>query len=241
MKSIPTKADKLTSDHLGNAYVWNENFMWMYSNKGDSLAAFNSRKYGSISHVDATNPYEILVFFADYNVILFLDNYLSDNGEIVDLQKMGYDQITHACKSRANGIWIYDAIQQRAIHLNNDFKADKQTINLSQWFDGRVMPNSMMEYNNQLFISSEDGIYIFDHFGTYRKKIPIHGIHSFQVIENEILYRRTEPKNQTCSYHLISFKENCDSFSNLDLLNLRIEKNRLFGLSNKNLLLFSTN
>lgn len=241
LKSIPSKADQLTTDRLGNAFAWNENFIWMYNNKGDSLAAFNSRKYGSISHVDATNPYEILVFFSDYNVILFLDNYLSDNGEIIDLQEMGYDQITNACKSRSNGIWIYDAIQQKAIHLNDEFKADKETVNLSQWFNGRVMPNSMMEYNNQLFISAVDGIYLFDHFGTYRKKIPVKDVHSFQVIENEILYRTTEPKNETCSYHLVSLKENCDSFADFDLLNLRIEKNILYGLSDKKILLFSTN
>ena len=37
------KAEHFTTDQLGNIFLWNENFIWMYSNKGDSLSAFNSR------------------------------------------------------------------------------------------------------------------------------------------------------------------------------------------------------
>lgn len=52
----------------------------MYNKDGDSLRAFNSRRYGNISFLDCTDPYKILAFFSDYNVTLILDNFLSENG-----------------------------------------------------------------------------------------------------------------------------------------------------------------
>lgn len=235
---INHKAGFFTTDQLGNIFLWNETFIWMYSNKGDSLAAFNSRKYGTISHVDATNPYEILVFFSDYNLILFLDNYLSDNGKEVDLQKMGYDQISNACKSRANGIWIYDLIQQRAIHLNDNYKKDKETLNLSQWFNNRITPNLLLEFNNQLFIASDEAIFVFDHFGTFRRKIPVEGIKAFQIVNEEIRFLK---EKDYCCYIQKSFEESCKDFPIATAKNVRLEKTGLYVFEATKLSVFSTN
>tara|TARA_B110000046_G_scaffold15690_1_gene15040 strand:- start:53727 stop:54527 length:801 start_codon:yes stop_codon:yes gene_type:complete len=232
------KANHFTTDQLGNIFLWNENFIWMYTNKGDSLAAFNSRKHGSISHVDATNPYKILVFFSDYNLILFLDNYLSDNGNDIDLQQLGYDQISASCKSRANGIWIYDLIQQRAIHLNNNYIKDKQTLNLSQWFNQRITPNLLLEYNNQLFISSDEALFVFDHFGTFKRKIPIQNIKEFQIVNEEIRYMKDQ---FYCSYIQKSFDESCRQIPIKSIKNIRIEKTGLYVFTSKKLTVFSTN
>jgi len=210
----------------------------MYSNKGDSLAAFNSRRHGSISHVDATNPYEILVFFSDYNLILFLDNYLSDNGNDIDLQKLGYDQISNACKSRANGIWIYDVIQQRAIHLNDNYVMDKQTLNLSQWFNERITPNLILEFNNQLFISSDDALFVFDHFGTFKRKIPVKNVKEFQIVNEEIRYWKDQ---KYCSYIQKNFEETCKEIQVKAVRNVRVEKTGLYVFAEKKLTVFSSN
>ncbi|MDB4082923.1 hypothetical protein OAD50_04570 [Vicingaceae bacterium] len=232
------KADYFTTDQLGNIFLWNDNIIWKYSNKGDSLAAFNSRKYGSISHVDATNPYEIVVFFADYNLVLLLDNYLSDNGKDIDLQELGYDQISNACKSRSNGIWIYDLIQQRAIHLNYNYSKDKQTLNLSQWFNERITPNLLLEFNNQLFISSDEALFVFDHFGTFKRKIPIKNITLFQIVNEEIRYLKGQ---KYCSYIQKSFDESCREIPIKHLKNIRIEKTGLYVFTSGKLTVFSTN
>ena len=235
---INHEADFFTTDQLGNIFLWNDNFIWMYSNKGDSLSAFNSRKYGAISHVDATNPYEILVFFSDYNLVLFLDNYLSDNGKEIDLQELGFDQISNACKPRGNDIWIYDVIQQRALHLNDNYKKDKETLNLSQWFNERVTPNQLLEFNNQLFISSDHALFVFDHFGTFKRKIPVENIKEFQVVNEEIRYMKGE---QYCSYIQKNFSESCKNFPISNAKSVRLEKTGLYVFSAKKLSVFSAN
>ena len=97
------------------------------------------------------------------------------------MQELGFDQVSMACQSREKGFWIYDLIKQKAIHLDKNFKADKQTVNLYQWFGKRIEPTSMIEYNNTLYINeAESGIYVFDHFATYQKKFVLLGLNNMQ-------------------------------------------------------------
>jgi hypothetical protein len=239
IREIQHKANNFTTDRLGNSYLYNSNFIWLYNNKGDSIAAFNSRKYGEISSVDATDPYKILVFFSSYNLIIYLDNYLSLNGDPIELEKLGYDQIAMACISRGDGIWIFDAIKQKAIHLNENFKADKETVNLSQWFGKRLDVNFMLEYNNQLFINEYTaGIYQFDHFGTYLKKIPIDSLQSFQRVNEDLHFYKTL---KFCQYNTSNFNQNCINLSQEKPKDFRIEKNRYYLFSHKSYQIFSTN
>jgi len=238
LKTIKHTANDFTTDRLGNSYLYNSHFIWMYNNKGDSIASFNSRRYGDITLVDATDPYKILVFFQDYNLVLYLDNYLSINGEPIELQDLGYDQISMTCFSRGNGIWIFDIIKQVALHLDENLKVDKKTVNLSQWFGSRIEPNFMIEYNNQLFINEpQTGIYVFDHFGTYQKKLPIIGLSCFQRMDENILYY-LQPNY--CDYNLKSFAKNCVEIQANKVKNIRIEKSRYFELQAKEYFIYST-
>lgn len=239
IKRIKHNADFMTTDKLGNLYLANKNFIWLYNNKGDSLAAFNSRRYGEISTIDATDPYKILVFFNDYNLILFLDNYLSINGEPIDLQELGFDQISMVCQSRAKGIWVYDPIKQKAIHLDNNYKVTKETINLYQWFNKRISPTSMIEYNNTLFINeAASGLYVFDHFATYQKKIPIKGLVDFQVLDDGFSYLNEQ---SFCNYIFKDFSEKCKKLPQISAINMRMEKNKFYVFTPHEAIIYSTN
>lgn len=239
IKKISVPADFITTDRLGNLYLYDKNFIHMYNNNGDSITSFNSRRFGEISTVDATDPYKILVFFANYNLIIHLDNYLSLNGEELDLQARDYDQVNLACQSRTVGLWIFDQLRQKAIHLNETFEADKETVNLYQWFGKRISPNFMFEYNNQLYIvEKESGIYLFDHFGTFKKKIPIIGIGSIQMNDGNISFFK---EGKYCMYLERDFKENCEQTPFSDAKNIRIEKNRVYVFTPQETTIFSTN
>jgi hypothetical protein len=239
VKSIHKKAEFITTDPLGNLYIIKENFIWLYNNKGDSIGAFNSRKYGNISLVDATNPYKILVFFQDYNMLLFLDNYLSQNGEPIDLQDLGFDQVVMACQSRENGFWIFDQLKQKAFRLNANFQVTHETVNLPQWFGVSIVPESMVEYNNQLYLNDkENGIYVFDHFATYLKTIPIKNLDQIQVLPDRMNYLLD---NRFCQYRFIDFESNCQKLSPSTIRSARLEKNRFYLLENDKVVIYKTN
>lgn len=239
VKTIQKKAEFITTDPLGNLYIIKENFIWLYNNKGDSIGAFNSRKYGNISLVDATNPYKILVFFQDYNMLLFLDNYLSQNGEPIDLQDLGFDQVVMACQSRENGFWVFDQLKQKAFRLNANFQVTHETVNFPQWFGVSIVPESMVEYNNKLYLNDkENGIYVFDHFATYLKTIPIKNLEQMQVLPDRMNYLLD---NRFCQYRFVDFESNCKQLSPPNIRSARLEKNRFYLLEKDKVVIYKTN
>lgn len=237
--SIEKEAEFISTDRLGNLYIAKENFLWMYNKDGDSLYAFNSKRYGTISSIDCSDPYKVLVFFRNYGFILFLDNYLSENGDPLDLQELGFDQVTQACHSRENGFWVFDQMRQRIYHLNDNFKVTHESVNFMQWFGKRLNPTFMIEYNNQLFVNiPEEGIFVFDHFGTYLKTIPLKNLKEPQVIDGNINFVEN---NQFCQYQRKSMEKACSTFDLDTLIQARIEKGRLYTSDGKKCKIYKTN
>ena len=122
--------------------------------------------------------------------------------------------------------------------MNNNYVKDKQSLNLSQWFNERVTPNLLLEFNNQLFISSDEAIFVFDHFGTFQRKIPIQNIKEFQIVNEEIRYLKSD---NYCSYIQRDFNETCRKITIKTAKNIRIEKTGLYIFSSNKLTVFSTN
>ena len=72
---LPIKNCRLAADNLGNGYVYDLNTIIKYSPNGDSIGTYSNNRLGNITSIDVTNPYKILVFYADYSIIVFLDNF----------------------------------------------------------------------------------------------------------------------------------------------------------------------
>jgi hypothetical protein len=211
----------------------------MYNKDGDSLRSFNSQRFGKIEYLDTSDPYKLLVFFKDYNIILFLDNYLSENGDPVDMQSIGLDQVTLACHSREGGFWVFDQIRQKLLHLNDNFKITHETVNFNQWFGRRLEPNFLVENNNQVYLNEKSsGIYVFDHFGTYMKKIPLENLDQPQVLGGSINYTSN---SEFCSYKMKDFESNCQRISSDSLKQIRLEKGRLYTFNGKSTTIYSIN
>lgn len=239
VKEIKKECKSITTDRLGNLYLINDYRLTMYNKAGDSLREFNSRKFGNITYVDATDPYQILVFFQDYNLIVFLDNFLSQNGDPIDLQELGYDQISFACQSREKGVWIFDPLRQKLIKLNNDFQVTHESLNLAQWFGKNIQPNFMVEFNNQLFISQEnDGFFVFDHFGTFLKRIQLKDAQKPQIMEGKINFLK---QGVFCQYNLNSFETICDTLDNNSVSDIRIEQGRTYIKNDESVSIYRAN
>lgn len=239
VRTIHKKADFISTDRLGNLYLVKDNSIWMYNKDGDSLRSFNSRRYGNINFIDCTDPYKILVFFRDYNITLILDNYLSENGPPMDMQELGFDQATMVCLSQEKGFWVFDQLKQKIMRLDQNFKITHETVNFIQWFGKRLDPNFMIQYNNRLYMNvKSNGIYVFDHFGTYLKTIPIKGLDNLQVLEGVLSYVED---GKYCNYHLTALDQRCDSLQTKNVLVGRKEKGRFYLLNDQEVNIFRTN
>ena len=186
---INSKANQVVSDNLSNVYaVINDQFV-KYDSKLNKQKEFSNKNFGSITSADVNNPLRILLFYRDFGRVLFLDNTLSQNGDALAMENLGFPMATLAASSFDNGLWIYDQPSFELVRFNTNLEISGRTGNLSQILGIELQPNFILEKDNRVFLNNPtSGILVFDVFGTYIKTIPILHLNSFQVADDEIIY-----------------------------------------------------
>lgn len=199
--------DFFTTDNIGNIYTVKEDELIKYLPDGKFFARYSNLRLGSISSVDVTNPLKIVLYYRDFQQIIFLDNQLSINSEIVSLEKLGYEQTDLVCASANNSFWIFSKQNNELYRFNENSRRITATGNLKQVLNTDLSPNYMMEYNGYLYMNCpETGIYVFDIFGTFNRIIAIRNLSQFQVNDNILYYQKD---SSFCSYNYVLFEEAC--------------------------------
>lgn len=224
--SIAQKLNYFTTDNLSNTYLIHNEEILKYNNSGKLLLKYSNKRFGNITTVDATNALKILLYYKDFQQLVFLDNQLSQNGDAISLENLGYEQTDLACSSFNNSFWIYNKQNNELIRFNENSQPIAKTGNLKQLLQSELKPNFMIEHNSYLYLNCPDnGIYVFDMYGTFNKIISIRNLNSFQV-SNSVLYFYRD--NKFCAYDTKAFEEKCLSYSDTLIKSVRIEKDRLY-------------
>ena len=205
------KYEYFTTDNLGNVYLVNHEELLKYLPNGKFFARYSNLRLGDISAVDATNPLKILVYYRNFQQIVFLDNQLSENSESVSLENLGLEQTELVCAGSNNSFWVYNKQNNELLRYDENSKKIASTGNLKQLLGDDIMPVFMLEQNNYLYLNSpQQGIYVFDIFGNYNKLIAIKALSKFQVYDNQMYFQRD---SSFCNYDHKLFEENCMSVS----------------------------
>jgi len=231
LKKVQQQADFFTTDQLENSFLVKQYQLFKYQPDGTLQCTFSNLTYGNISFVDALNPHKILVFYKDFSRIVFLDNTLTENWRAIDLQEMGLEQASAVCSSYDNGLWIFDQVNFELFRYDQDLQMTQDVKNVQQLTREVIQANFMMESGDWLFINDpEKGIFVFDLFGTFFKKIPITGLNNFQVFGETIYYFKD---GQLKSYDIKKLEDKTVSLPVKDCRMVRMEKDRLMVLKDK--------
>ena len=144
---IVKKHDFFTVDNLGNVFLVRDHEIFKYLANGTYYNRFSNLKFGEITSVDGTNGLRLVLFYKDYQQIVFLDNQLSQKSEPVSLEQMGYEQTELVCVSANNGIWIFNKANNELIRFDSQLKKIASTGNLKQILQREMKPNFMTEHN----------------------------------------------------------------------------------------------
>lgn len=225
--AIKTKLDYFAVDNIGNIYTIKDEELVKYLPTGKYFVRYSNLKLGNISTVDATNPLKVLLYYRDFQQIVFLDDQLTQNSESISLEALGYEQTDQVCAGVNNSFWIYSKQNNELIRFNESSKKVASTGNLKQVLRTDLSPNFMLEYNGYLFLNCpETGIYVFDIFGAFSKIISIKNLKQFQVNENIIYYKKD---STLCSYDYKIFEEACKSVpSSAKSTDLKFRKDKIY-------------
>lgn len=183
------KIEHVEVDNFGNIYVISQHEISKYNANGIFQKQFSTKRYGKIESVDVMNPLKILAYYKDFQQIVFLDNQLTPSSTPISLENLGYEQASLACASANNSFWVFDNQNNELLKFDNELKTLVKTGNLKRLLDIDIKPNFMQEHNNYLFLNCpNEGILVFDTYGTYSKTIPLKMLKEFTIINGHVFY-----------------------------------------------------
>lgn len=191
LKRINVESNYFTTDNLAQFYVVRNNDQLIkYNAQGDSLFQFNNHQNGELAIIDATDPFNLLLYYPDFMKVVTLDRTLSPSSEynlfeldIVDIPAIGM--------SNDNNIWIYDNTSFTLKKIDRNGKLVVESENLSFQLKTWLQPNFILERDNFVYVNDPfQGIFIFDLFGKYVKTLDITGLEDFQIQEKNLIYQK---------------------------------------------------
>jgi len=236
-ETIKFEGKLLVTDQFGNYYEVLDNEIKKYTIEGELICIYSNNVIGTIANVDVTNPYKVMVFFQDFANIIILDNTLSPTSEEIDLSDINSSETSLACKSYNNGFWYFNFIQFELVRLTRALNPVNSSGNLSNLLNINIRPNYVVEYNNQVYLNDpENGILVFDIYGSYLKTIPIKGLKAFQVKEKYIVYVNANKQVET--YDFFTLEQQIYAPERYDnVTRVRIENEHIFVVTDNHELL----
>ena len=174
LNDFPLKADTFIGiDDFENYYYIKDNTL--YKKTSQQVYTYTNTQLGKITSVDITNPLKVLLFYSDFNTVLFLDNKLNELTTSINFTSDSFlQQITFVNISSNNNLWLYsldDNVLQLWNHQTkkvqfssqplsfyiNDFNAIEQLSSYkSCWLIGTETVLKFNEYGTFLESSSID-------------------------------------------------------------------------------------
>jgi hypothetical protein len=187
--SIDVVAETLENDPLNSFYYSTGYNLYRVNVNGKQTGSHTARMYGKIYSVDPVNPMKTLVYYKDFNTILFLDNFMNQVGEAVRLQDYGLERVTAVCSSYNNGLWVFDSGSNELIRLDAQFNIAFRTGRLQQATGFVPEPQKMIERNDRLYINDVGhGVLVYDVYGAYLGLLPFKGLKDFTVVNEKLLF-----------------------------------------------------
>ena len=236
IKSVQVKADLVEVDNIGNVFTVKDGEISKYSLSGKFLMKNSAMTLGRITSVDASNALKMILFFQDLSQVIYLDNQLSQRGDRVELDVLGYFQTTAVCRSYNDGLWIYDQTTFELNRFTEQLETSAQSGNLAQVLDFVPAPNYMREYNNWLYVNDEEqGILVFDWYGSYTKTIPIKGLKKFVIRANKLFFISD---NALQSYDLTTSQFAQTNIPDLEIKDFSIFEDNLVIITQNQLMIY---
>lgn len=159
---------------------------------GQVLLTYSQPIRGHLASLDAGFTGKVLAFYDDRQQIMLFDRFLSP---ISTLQLTDYPGtatgLTRAATLAPDGtIWLFDERDLSLVHLDPRDPGAAQRAPLDMVLSGGSSDVRVLRvYQNKLYLVDRvSGIYVFDLFGAFSRKIPLKGLTNLQFSGDELFF-----------------------------------------------------
>lgn len=181
-------------DNLDNFYIVSSTGqIKKFNANGDSIGLYNqSRNFGKLHSIDVSNPLKLVLFYKDFTSIVILDRFLANQASL-DLKKISIFQPAAVGLSYDNNIWVYDEYDNKLKKINEQGNKLLETSDFRIAFNEAISPQRIISDNNLVYLAdSINGVFVFDNYGTFKKRIPLKSWQTITVFNNNIVSTNRE-------------------------------------------------
>jgi len=215
-----------STDKLQNLYICRGKEILKYDNNGKIIATYTNKWQSPVSSMDISDPFKVMLFYRNFNQIVFLDKTLVEISGVIQLNDLNLGDIQAVCTSASGGFWIFNPFTYNVEQYDATLRKVQQTQELTQIVDGEVSVQYMIEQNSKLFVHLTTGKLLgFDMYGIFDKEYDIKKSNCFQIANNSLYYVHDS------LVQILSLADNSISTLSLPtekIICLRVEQDRLY-------------
>lgn len=176
-------------DNLDNLYIISSTGqLKKLDANGDSVGVYNQvRNFGKLFSIDVSNPLRPLLFYKDFSTVVLLDRFLA-NRATLDLRRFKILQPGAAGLSYDNNIWIFDEYDNKLKKVDEQGNPLLETPDFRTIFNETIRPQKILNENGFVYLAdTANGVFVFDNYGSFKKKISLRNWQSLAVKENYLI------------------------------------------------------
>lgn len=236
---IEIETELVGVDNLNQVYVLNtDNELIKLNSSAKETFRFNNYRLGELSHIDASNPFNLLLFYSEFSNILILDRTLNQTVQL-NLFDLNFSMVTAVGLANDNNVWIFDNLNFQLKKIDRKGTVIVASDNLNFALNKPVQPNFILERNQKVFVNDpEIGILIFDIFGQFEKVLNFKKLTRFQVVGQQLIYFQ---EGKLFSFNLKSLLEKPIKLpKNVEKSDkILVQKNRLYLIKKERIEVYS--
>jgi hypothetical protein len=232
------KAEYFTVDQLGYLYLVNGAELKKIDLKTKKEKSFSNTLSGNIHSIDASDPFQTLLFYKDFNMIEWIDKDLGPIASAISIDKLGFYQVAAVCQSVNGGFWLFDQSLYQIVFIDKNLKIANRSTQFSEMIDQNTALNQvlMLEKNDYIYLGiNGNSILLFDSYGTYIKTYPINYSRDFQVINGTIVFYNNQKLK---FYSTENYSEKEMLLPKQKIRQVKLENKRIFMLTNEKILIY---
>ncbi len=180
----------VSTDIYNHIYIADEQGnVTQYNAQGDSLLRYAPPQPARIHILEAWKGLKILLFYKDLQSYTWLNRFLvATQNKVLQNEQIGF---TRLLSYAADGnLWLFD---DQDFSLKK-FQDNQNKVLLTTPCDLLFSPRNyqltfLREYQNQVFlIDKNSGIFIFDNFGNFKKKLDIRNVNFVTFLGDYVTY-----------------------------------------------------
>ncbi len=185
--NIEVEGTAIAVDPLQQFYITTpDNQFLKFSPEGEQVFNYGDRLSGDIALVDVIDPFNIMLYYQEFENVVVLDRTLTVTGNI-DLYQTEIPDIGCVGLSSDRTVWMYDPVELQLKRIGKAGAVIYESPPLFQ-LDGAA-PTRMMERNGQVYLLVDSvGLYQFDLFGAFIRQIELDIRGDFNIRDEKVMW-----------------------------------------------------